>query len=72
MLFAKLQLSFSPPRERNSEHIFQRSFEPDCDNGSEIESTSHFSPHSTTYDTLMNTLKDLDFKLLEYTGVNLI
>ena len=58
-------------REHKFKHNFQGCFNPICSCGLDIESTSHFHLHCPTFNdkryTLLSTLNNTDFKLLELT-----
>ena len=63
-------------REHKFKHNFQDCLNPICSCGLDIESTSHFLLHCSTFNderfTLLSTLNKIDYKLLELTKPSLL
>ena len=65
----RLRVGMSYLREHKFKHNLQDSLNPICSCGLDIESTSHFLLHCPTFNderyTLLSTLNNFDYKLLE-------
>ena len=70
-LVTRLPLELNHLRERKCKYNFQNCLNPLCSCGSSIESTSHFLLHCPAFHdkrhTLLNTLNNIDCKILEST-----
>ena len=71
----RLRLGLSYLREREFKHSFQDSLNPLCKYGAEVESTTHFLLHCPIYNnnrsSLLSTIRNIDYKLLEITDSSL-
>ena len=71
----RLRLGLSHLREHKFKHSFQDSLNPLCKCGAEVESTTHFLLHCPIYNndrsSLLSTIRNIDYKLLEITDSSL-
>ena len=72
---ARLRLGLNHLLEHKFKHSFQDSPNPLCKCGAEVESTKHFLRHCPIYNkdrsSLLRTIRNIDFKLLEITDSSL-
>ena len=68
-LITRLRVGMGHLREHRFKHNFQDCLNPICSCGLDIESTSHFLLHCSTFNdercTLLSTLNKIDYKLLK-------